>query len=121
MKITVVCASELLQKSLEIYLKDYLAPIEECDFVISDYQSCDMKPVCLVGTANAHIKTPFTQESLLANCKVFYATYCAESLPILPPKDSRVFMQIDQLFTQTLEDFRQKLYAILRDGGYNAR
>ena len=36
MKIAIVCESELLQKSLEIYLKEYLSSLSDCDFVISD-------------------------------------------------------------------------------------
>ncbi|WP_299328086.1 hypothetical protein [uncultured Helicobacter sp.] len=121
MKIAVICESELLQKSLEMYLKDFLAPLEECEFVVSDYQSCDMKPVCLVGSGSGtHVKTPFTQESLLANCKVFYATYCQPELKALSPKDSKIFIQIDLLIEETLREFRHRLYEILSAGG-NAR
>ena len=114
MKIAVVCESELLQKSLEMYLKTMLAPIEECDFVLSDYQACDMKPVCLVGNiSGSHIKNPFTQESLLADCKIFYANYYQDKLGALSPKDSKIFIQIDALIEETLADFRHKLYALL--------
>lgn len=121
MKIAIICESELLQKSLEMYLREFLSPLEECEFVISDYQSCDMKPVCLVGaagTSGAHIRTPFTQESLLATCKVFHATYCQDTLKALSPKDSKIFMQIDKLIEDTLSDFRHKLYEILSAGGH---
>ncbi len=116
-KIAVICESELLQKSLEVYLKDMLAPLEECDFVLSDYQACDLKPVCLVGNAqSAHIKNPFTKESLLANCKIFHATYCQEQLNALSARDSKLFIQIDALIEDTLAEFRHKLYELLSHG-----
>lgn len=115
MKIAIICESELLQKSLEPYLKDYQSSLEKCDFVLSDYQACDMKPVCLVGNfSGAHIKKPFTPETLKANLRIFYERYCkAEQITKLNPKDAKTFAKIDTLIQETLNDFRQKLYEIL--------
>lgn len=116
MKIAIMCESELLQKSLEPYLKDYQTSLEKCDFVLSDYQACDMKPVCLVGNfSGAHIKKPFTPETLKANLRIFYERYCkGKQIASLSPKDAKTFAQIDALIQETLNDFRQKLYEILQ-------
>lgn len=116
MKIAIMCESELLQKSLEPYLKDYQTSLEKCDFVLSDYQACDMKPVCLVGNfSGAHIKKPFTPETLKANLRIFYERYCkGKQIAHLSPKDAKTFAQIDALIQETLNDFRQKLYEILQ-------
>ena len=96
MKIAIMCESELLQKSLEPYLKD-------------------LQPVCLVGNfSEAHIKKPFTPETLQATLRIFYERYCkAEPITRLSPKDAKTFAKIDTLIQETLNDFRQKLYEIL--------
>ncbi|SQB98993.1 hypothetical protein [Helicobacter fennelliae] len=118
MKIAIVCESELLQKSLEIYLKEYLSSLSDCDFVISDYNASDLKPLCLVGNGqNAHIKKPFTQLSLLKDIYDFYETFFLTSdskLQGLSKQDIFVYQQISALVECTFNEFNQKLYEILK-------
>lgn len=68
MKIFVECECELLQASLDIFLKDYLAPKEEADFVVCDTLLLCQKPTFCIGS---DISLPFTSAQLLARLDDF--------------------------------------------------
>ena len=80
MKIALKCNSPLLQKSLEIFLKEYKADIKECDFVVSDYDMQVGKPIFLVShSENANQKIPFTRDMLHSSLSVFYYNHRQKS------------------------------------------
>ena len=64
MKIAILCKSPLLQKSLELFLSNYLSSVKKCDAVISDFEVETDKPVLSVGYENCDIDKPFTKTQL---------------------------------------------------------
>ena len=67
MKIALIGDSPLLDKSLEMFLKDYLTSYKQCDFIVTTKPLQNAhKPVFLV-------QKPFTKEILLQNLESFYA------------------------------------------------
>ncbi len=75
MKVTVKCASPLLQKSLERYLHAYLYDIDLSDLLISDKEVISEKVVFRVGNdPKADIAPPFTREMLMEALERFYET-----------------------------------------------
>lgn len=73
MKIALICDSLLLDRSLEMYLKEYLTSYKLCDFVVATQHVESQKPVFLIGDMEgAHLKIPFTKELLLKELESFY-------------------------------------------------
>ncbi len=73
MKIALICDSLLLDRSLEMYLKEYLTSYKLCDFVVATQPTESQKPVFLIGDfENAQLKVPFTRELLLQELESFY-------------------------------------------------
>lgn len=68
MKIFVECECELLQASLEIFLKDFLASKDEADFIVCDTLLLSQKPTFCVGS---DISLPFTNAQLIARLDDF--------------------------------------------------
>lgn len=64
MKIAIVCKSPLLQKSLELFLSNYLSSTKRCDAIVSDFDIQTDKPVISVGYENCDIGKPFTRAQL---------------------------------------------------------
>ncbi|HHD77765.1 MAG TPA: hypothetical protein ENK97_03160 [Campylobacteraceae bacterium] len=71
MKVTVKCASPLLQESLERFLAGYLYDIDLSDILISDRDVISEKVLFIIGK---DIEVPFTREMLLESLERFYAT-----------------------------------------------
>ncbi len=66
MKVAVQCASPLLQKSLEIFLKPYLSSIKQCDVVLRDrkIEDDEYQSIYISTDADADIKKPFSPAEL---------------------------------------------------------
>lgn len=74
MKINIACKSPILQKTLNLYLKDYISSIESCDFVIADtiFDNTN-KPIALATfMADSDIRRPIHRESLFNDLSIFY-------------------------------------------------
>ena len=52
MKVFIDCGCLMLQKSLEMFLSEFIASYDECDMVISDEEKDTPKPLFLVGDEN---------------------------------------------------------------------
>ena len=65
MKVFIDCGCAMLQKSLEMFLGEFIASYDECDMIISDEEKDTTKPLFLVGDENGDIKMPFNKESLI--------------------------------------------------------
>ncbi|MBX7490394.1 hypothetical protein [Helicobacter turcicus] len=73
MKVALICDSLLLDRSLEMYLKEYLTSYKMCDFVVATQHVESQKPVFLIGDMEgAQLKIPFTKELLLKELESFY-------------------------------------------------
>ena len=61
MKIALISDSLLLDRTLEMYLKDYLTSYKLCDFVVAPQPVDSQQPVFLIGEyENANLHKPFT-------------------------------------------------------------
>lgn len=81
MKIALICDSLLLDRSLEMYLKEYLTSYKLCDFVVATQPVESQKPVFLIGDfEGANLKIPFTRELLLQELDSFYQALKGSSL-----------------------------------------
>ncbi len=73
MNINISCKSPILQKTLSLYLKDFIVDYDDCDFVISDeIDENHSKPICLVNfNEDSDITRPFYKDSLFRDLDVF--------------------------------------------------
>ena len=66
MKVAVNCECEMLQTTLEMFLKESVVPLENAEMVISDVEKDYKKPLFLVSNDNGDLKLPFNKKELLA-------------------------------------------------------
>ncbi len=66
MKIAIDCKSPLLQKSLELFLKEYLSSYKNCDILIQDKKCVDNKKCFYISSdKDADLIKPFSKQKLL--------------------------------------------------------
>ncbi|WP_297915056.1 hypothetical protein [uncultured Campylobacter sp.] len=70
MKAFIDCDCEILQKTLELFLKDHAASAQDCDFVISDEPQSSTKPLFLIGE-DGDLTLPFSKNTLLSKLEDF--------------------------------------------------
>ncbi|WP_298095564.1 hypothetical protein [uncultured Campylobacter sp.] len=70
MKAFIDCDCEILQKTLELFLKDHAASAQDCDFVISDEPQRSAKPLFLIDE-DGDLALPFSKDTLLSRLKDF--------------------------------------------------
>ena len=66
MKIAVECQSPLLQKSLELFLANYLSSLKQCDIVVRDIECLnDERCFYVSNKPNADLVKPFSKSQLV--------------------------------------------------------
>jgi len=66
MKVAVECQSPLLQKSLELFLSNYLSSLKQCDIVVRDIECLnDERCFYISNKANADLIKPFSKSQLI--------------------------------------------------------
>lgn len=66
MKIALDCRSELLRKSLETFLGEYLAPESEAEILVADYEARTSLPLFRIGSdEGADLRKPFSRSQLM--------------------------------------------------------
>jgi len=70
MKAFIDCDCEILQRTLELFLKDHAASVQDCDFVISDESQSSVKPLFLIGEGG-DLALPFSKQMLLSTLEDF--------------------------------------------------
>lgn len=146
MRIGLSIKSPILEKTLAFYLRKNLAPLEDCDVVISDsLDEREENNVCLIDfSAQSDILRPFCAESLKRDLEKFYAKFSAlsraksafsaeklnnildlgeleslkKSIDLInetpeTPQNSDLHEEIDALAQELIDEFKQKLYAII--------
>ncbi|WP_024955147.1 hypothetical protein [Sulfurospirillum arcachonense] len=116
MKIALACQSVLLEKSLEIFLKNYLSPYKQCDFVISDSHIEIDKPLFFISSDDSDLNIPFSKSSLIMAIEKFYSTMNEQNIE----KNVNMVKKIDineleEKITKLTNNFRDDLVNIIKD------
>ena len=74
MKISVECQSPLLQKSLEVFLADFLCSTKQCDIVIRDQECINDSRCFYISTSEkSDLIKPFSKSQLILALEDRYA------------------------------------------------
>ena len=113
MKIALACQSVLLEKSLEIFLKSYITPYKQCNFVISDRKIEIDKPLFYIATENSDLIIPFSKSALMIKVESFYDSLfkeeTKESIKKVDIKD------IEVKITKLTDNFRDDLVSLIKE------
>ncbi|MCR8685170.1 hypothetical protein [Campylobacter ureolyticus] len=105
MKIAINCECLIMQKTLEIFLKDYLADEEEADFIVSDINKKSNKRVFYIGDDSPYLALPFSKKDLL---------YALEEFDFIV-KDSNLKENLEDKIALLCDEFKLKLIKTIRE------
>lgn len=118
MKIALACQSVLLEKSLEIFLKNYITPYKQCDFVISDKKIEIEKPLFYIATDESDLNIPFSNTKLLLEIEKFFNENCLKRDKSIQIKSSEQGLKTNELedkITKLTDEFRTNLIGIIKE------
>lgn len=104
MKAFIDCDCEILQKTLELFLKDHVASAQDCDFVISDEQQSSVKPLFLIGE-DGDLALPFSKNTLLSRLEDFQGSL---------KRDLSEYDATEEEICALFDEFKAKIIEILR-------
>ena len=104
MKAFIDCDCEILQKTLELFLKDHAASAQDCDFVISDEPQSSAKPLFLIGEGG-DLTLPFSKNILLSKLEDFQGSL---------KRDLSEYDATEEEICALFDEFKAKIIEILR-------
>ena len=122
MKISFECDCVLLEESLRLFLRDFISPRKDCDFIVADKKIEAKKPVFVIAEHSPHLKIPFSKEALISALEEFYSAIqfsepLAPSRAAAPAKEKAAPQNGSNLETEVsnlIDKFKEELLAILR-------
>ncbi len=112
MKITLLCDSLLLQKSLQNYLKEHIVSDVDADIIICDKLIVTNRPVFLIGHSNrAHLRVPFTKKELFWALEDFYIQMLESKAPLTPHEQIQPILEkLNRKHHQKIAKLARKIY-----------
>ena len=113
MKIALACQSILLEKSLEIFLKSYITPYKQCDFVISDKKMEIDKPLFYIANENSDLTMPFSKSNLMLKIEKFYdSLFKKENSNKVEKIDIK---ELEDKISKLTDNFRNDLVNVIKE------
>ena len=122
MKISFECDCVLLEESLKLFLRDFISPRKDCDFIVADRKIETKKPVFVIAEHSPHLKIPFSKEVLISALEEFYSAI-QFSEPAAPSHTSAFAFaaavqqngsNLELEVSNLIDKFKEELLALLR-------
>ena len=122
MKISLECDCILLGESLRLFLRDFISPRKDCDFIVADKKIETKKPVFVIAEHSPHLKIPFSKEALISALEEFYSAI-QFSEPAAPSHTSAFAFaaavqqngsNLELEVSNLIDKFKEELLALLR-------
>ncbi|RRD54650.1 ornithine carbamoyltransferase [Campylobacter rectus] len=122
MKISFECDCVLLEESLKLFLRDFISPRKDCDFIVADRKIETKKPVFVIAEHSPHLQIPFSKEVLISALEEFYSAI-QFSEPAAPSHTSAFAFaaavqqngsNLELEVSNLIDKFKEELLALLR-------
>jgi len=115
-KIALACQSVLLEKSLELFLKNHIYSYKQCDFVIADRHIEIDKPLFYISYNDSNLNIPFSKSSLILSIENFYNTTLKRDVKV----DKKIVKEVDidkieKKITELTNNFRDDLVKVIKN------
>jgi hypothetical protein len=117
MKIAVECQSPLLQKSLEIFLKNYISSAKKSDIVIRDTpcMKTETKPCFYIGNERqADLMKPFSKSQLILALERRYKELLAQQHPTHQSGESMDFSILEKRIDTLTQEYKENILRAVR-------
>ncbi|MCV3487270.1 ornithine carbamoyltransferase [Campylobacter lari] len=112
MKIALECKDLILEKTLEITLKDFLVLKKDCDFLVCDEKINTQKPQFIINKKSNFLSHPFNIEELLNALNDFNASLQSIAYKIAMREKKLMNQKCEVILEQLRQESHEKIDAI---------
>ncbi|EIP9899154.1 ornithine carbamoyltransferase [Campylobacter jejuni] len=114
MKISLECKDLIIEKTLELFLKDHLVMKKNCDFIISDEKIYTAKPLFIISKNSPFLSIPFSKEAF-ESLNEFDNTLKAAALQLALEQKRLLEEKIDAIALEFKKDYENKIDLAIKD------
>ncbi|WP_094325510.1 ornithine carbamoyltransferase [Campylobacter avium] len=109
MKIALECKDIILEKTLMLFLKDFLVLKKECDFLVCDEKLDINKPQFLINKYSQHLSLPFSKDELLSSLQKFDESLKELALKLAEEKKKILEDRIEKIADEFRKAYQQDI------------
>ncbi|EAK9944637.1 ornithine carbamoyltransferase [Campylobacter lari] len=112
MKIALECKDLILEKTLEIALKDFLVLKKDCDFLVCDEKINTQKPQFIINKKSNFLTPPFNMQELLNALNDFNASLQSIAYKIAMREKKIMNQKCEAILEQLRQESHEKIDTI---------
>lgn len=109
MKISLECKDLIIEKALELFLKEHLVMKKDCDFIISDEKISTQKPLFIIAKNSPFLSLPFSKETLMNSLNEFDSALKATAQKLADKRRRVLEARIDEIANEFKKDYQSKI------------
>ncbi|EAJ4319776.1 ornithine carbamoyltransferase [Campylobacter coli] len=109
MKISLECKDLIIEKALELFLKEHLVMKKNCDFIISDEKISTQKPLFIIAKNSPFLSLPFSKEALMNSLNEFDSALKATAQKLADERRRVLEARIDEIASEFKRDYQSKI------------
>ncbi|PCH23831.1 ornithine carbamoyltransferase [Campylobacter sp. 110] len=109
MKISLECKDLIVEKALELFLKEHLVMKKDCDFIISDEKISTQKPLFIIAKNSPFLSLPFSKEALMNSLNEFDSALKATAQKLADERRRVLEARIDEIANEFKRDYQSKI------------
>ncbi|EAH6000674.1 ornithine carbamoyltransferase [Campylobacter coli] len=109
MKISLECKDLIIEKALELFLKEHLVMKKDCDFIISDEKISTQKPLFIIAKNSPFLSLPFSKEALMNSLNEFDSALKATAQKLADERRRVLEVRIDEIASEFKRDYQSKI------------
>lgn len=109
MKISLECKDLIIEKALELFLKEHLVMKKDCDFIISDEKISTQKPLFIIAKNSPFLSIPFSKEALMNSLNEFDSALKTTAQKLADERRRVLEARIDEIANEFKRDYQSKI------------
>ena len=109
MKISLECKDLIIEKALELFLKEHLVMKKDCDFIISDEKISTQKPLFIIAQNSPFLSLPFSKEALMNSLNEVDSALKATAQKLADERRRVLEARIDEIASEFKRDYQSKI------------
>lgn len=109
MKISLECKDLIIEKALELFLKEHLVMKKDCDFIISDEKISTQKPLFIITKNSPFLSAPFSKEALMNSLNEFDSALKTTAQKLADERRRVLEARIDEIANEFKRDYQSKI------------
>ncbi|EAI6907552.1 TPA: ornithine carbamoyltransferase [Campylobacter coli] len=109
MKISLECKDLIIEKALELFLKEHLVMKKDCDFIISDEKISTQKPLFIITKNSPFLSVPFSKEALMNSLNEFDSALKTTAQKLADERRRVLEARIDEIANEFKRDYQSKI------------